>query len=227
MRSVILLVAGAICVAVGLVLRRTGRAAPAEEAMPAMSRTWESEPERIAFSSESLSVSRPGLSARTTLTVGQRDGLLAGLVVLVLGLVAEPHWTGLVLIGSCTVGYASSMAVRLWLYRSSLKGTELVQFSDAELGAAPDEVFKPYTVLVPVFREPEVMDELVRHLRLLDYPVSRSSFWLKATTLPPSAPAVRRSVPSTTSTWCWYHQGGHAPSRKRSIMALLKLRVLT
>ena len=141
--------------------------------MPAMSRTWESEPERIAFSSESLSVSRPGLSARTTLTVGQRDGLLAGLVVLVLGLVAEPHWTGLVLIGSCTVGYASSMAVRLWLYRSSLKGTELVQFSDAELGAAPDEVFKPYTVLVPVFREPEVMDELVRHLRLLDYPADR------------------------------------------------------
>ena len=45
-----------------------------------------------------------------------------------------------VVIGACTLAYAASMAVRIWLYMTSLGGPELVKFSDNEARAARDDV---------------------------------------------------------------------------------------
>jgi cellulose synthase/poly-beta-1,6-N-acetylglucosamine synthase-like glycosyltransferase len=83
------------------------------------------------------------------------------------------HFTVEVVVGLCTLGYAASMVVRIWLYLTSLDDPELVKYSDAEARGAPEQVLRTYTVLVPAFHEPEVMSSLVANLRRLDYPAAR------------------------------------------------------
>jgi len=60
------------------------------------------------------------------------------------------------------------------------RGTALIKIPDSEALGTPDEVFDSYTVMVPVFREPEVMSSLVEHLRHLDYPAERLQILLLA-----------------------------------------------
>jgi cellulose synthase/poly-beta-1,6-N-acetylglucosamine synthase-like glycosyltransferase len=138
-----------------------------------VARRWRTELERVRFSTDGLFAASPELSARTTLSTRQRDWFIAGGVALLVSVLLAPHFTVLVLVGVCTVGYAASMVVRIWLYLTSLGDPDMVRFSDTEARSAPDEVLRPYTVMVPAFREPEVMSSLVAHLRRLDYPAER------------------------------------------------------
>ena len=136
-------------------------------------RVWPTEPDRVRFSSDGLFVASPELSARRTLSSRQREWLIAAAAALLAGTVLAPHVVVLALVGICTLGYAGSMVVRLWLFLISLGGSEMVRSSHAEALAAPDEILASYTVMVPAFREPEVMPSLVTNLRRLDYPAER------------------------------------------------------
>ena len=138
-----------------------------------VARRWRTEWDRVRFSTDGLFAASPELSARSTLSAHQRDWAIAGGVALVVSVVLAPQFTVLVLVGACTFGYAASMAVRIWLYLTSLGGPELVKFSDDEARAAPETVLGTYTVMVPAFHEPEVMSSLVTNLRQLDYPADR------------------------------------------------------
>jgi len=169
----VLLIVGTLCLVGGLVLRRGAPPLSGDNGPGRVARRWRTEPDRVRFSTDGLFAASPDLSARSTLSPRQRDWFIGGSVALIVGTVLAPHSTVLVVIGACTAGYAASMAVRIWLYLTSLGGPVLVRFSDNEARTAPDHVLGTYTVLVPAFGEPEVMSSLVANLRRLEYPAER------------------------------------------------------
>ncbi|MGD0811051.1 MAG: glycosyltransferase [Acidimicrobiales bacterium] len=172
-KTVVLLTAGVLCLVTGFVLRSGAQSLPRTIRTGRVARRWRTERDRARFSTDGLFVAMPELSARNTLSTRQRDAFIAGGVALLISVVIAPHLTVVFIVSVCTLGYAASMVVRLWLYVASLGGPELVRLSDTEARSAPDEVLRTYTVLVPVFREPEVMSSLVANLRRLDYPADR------------------------------------------------------
>ncbi len=179
-RTIVLLVAGVLCLGGGFRARRKLPPFRPGAGSGRVARYWPTERERVTFSTDGLFIASPELSARRTLGVRQRDALAAAGAALLVGLVLAPHVVLLGLITVCTVAYVGSMAVRLWLFRISLAGTALIRIPDSEARGAPDDVFESYTVLVPVFREPEVMSSLVEHLRRMDYPAGRLQVLLLA-----------------------------------------------
>jgi glycosyltransferase XagB len=172
-RTVLLFLAGALALAGGIILHRRARSSPPEVGTGRVARQWRTEPDRIRFSTDALFLAAPELSARRTLSPRQRDGLVAAVIGLVIALVLAPELTVIVIVGACTLGYAFSMGVRLWLFFISLGKPELIKLPDSEARATPDEVLKSYTVMVPVLHEPEVMSSLIANLRRLDYPKDR------------------------------------------------------
>lgn len=195
MRAVVLLVAGVLCSAAGVTLRRGVPSATAKTGAGRVARRWRTERDRVRFSTDGLFAASPELSARRTLSTGQRDGLIAAAIALLVSAVVAPQITLIVLVGACTLGYAFSMAVRLWLFIISLGTPELVKLSDREARTAPDDILKNYTVMVPVFREPEVMSSLIANLRQLDYPTDRLQILLLVETDDvPTITAARRAI---------------------------------
>lgn len=116
---------------------------------------------------------QPGMSARTRTTRGQRLFMAALLSAVVVCLVVWPLGTAVALATGCVLLYAATITHRVLAFRSSLRHDPFVRVSDDEARSFPDEELPTYTVLVPAFREPEVIPELIRSLERLEYPRDR------------------------------------------------------
>ena len=115
----------------------------------------------------------PSLSAHEVLTGRQRLVLaVSGLALLALLLLA-PMPTLQAVVFLVTLGYALSLTYRMVLFRLGSRGTHLVQVSDEEALSVPDEDLPVYTVLVPAYREPDVIGKLLSSLAGLVYPVDK------------------------------------------------------
>jgi glycosyltransferase XagB len=172
-RTVLLLVAGSLCIVAGWALRRGSRPLPVVGSHKSWASGWADEADRMQFSTDRLYDASPDLSARRTLNDGQRERFVAGLLALSVAAILAPQVTVLILIALCTIAYVVSMGTRIWLFVMSLGDPVMVRLTDEEARAAPDEVLRDYTVMVPVFHEPEVMAALVANLRQLEYPAER------------------------------------------------------
>lgn len=119
---------------------------------------------------ESLFARNPGLSAKTTVSEGQRLAFLAFAVVLGLGLSFATMTTLVTLSALVTALYTA-----LFLFRGILtvvgsgRRTD-ISVSPAELRQLNDEDLPVFTVLVPMYHEAEVLPILVASIRKLDYP---------------------------------------------------------
>jgi len=98
--------------------------------------------------------------------------LNAGLTVLLL-LALWPLPTLVCLMAVTTIVYLSTVAHRLYVTQQSLKASNVIRVSDARARAIPDEDLPVYTVLVPAYRESEVMHKLLENLRAIEYPSDR------------------------------------------------------
>ncbi|MFT3853359.1 MAG: glycosyltransferase family 2 protein [Ilumatobacteraceae bacterium] len=109
-------------------------------------------------------------SARITITRGQKGVGLVVVVVVVLGLLlaTRPALTVLAVGGSLAF-----LASVLFKFMVCLRGARHEQdegITDADVAALRDEDLPVYTVLVPVYREANVVADLVENLGALDYP---------------------------------------------------------
>jgi cellulose synthase/poly-beta-1,6-N-acetylglucosamine synthase-like glycosyltransferase len=112
-------------------------------------------------------------SASTTVTRPQQR-VLAGLVAaLVIGVVIAPIPVLTALIGFLTLIYLAVFAYRITLARHAIVGADMVRVSDDVALAVPDHVLPPYTVLVPAYGEPEVIEQLIESMNTLVYPRDR------------------------------------------------------
>ena len=120
-----------------------------------------------------LSLEQPELSAREPLTRPQRAWLLGGCAALLALSLWRPWATAKAAVWLATLFYLLSSLYKLWLLRGSVRAAARLTVTDAELRALRDEDCPPYSVLVPLYREPESVPSLLAALAALDYPRDR------------------------------------------------------
>ncbi len=103
----------------------------------------------------------------------QRRVLLGAAIGLLIGLFLSPIGTIIGVLGLVTACYVAVTVNRAVLFVRSRRASNTMQVSDAEALAVPDADLPIYTVLVPAYREPEVIGKLVGHLEKLEYPRSK------------------------------------------------------
>ena len=116
----------------------------------------------------------PVMSAQKVITPGQVVVIYAVLSLLPVGMVLAPISTLIAINVSLTVFYLGNFlfkAILVWV------GGEAQERSSAAIAAEArllhDDDLPVYTVLVPMFREPEVLPILANALRQLDYPLAK------------------------------------------------------
>jgi cellulose synthase/poly-beta-1,6-N-acetylglucosamine synthase-like glycosyltransferase len=72
-----------------------------------------------------------------------------------------------------TAMYAATLIYRLLLVRRGLQGSHMVRVSDEDALAVPAAMLPVYSVLVPAYREPEVIAKIISAMSGLDYPVDK------------------------------------------------------
>jgi cellulose synthase/poly-beta-1,6-N-acetylglucosamine synthase-like glycosyltransferase len=126
--------------------------------------------QQLDLSINTLRRTRPDYSAHVTATRKQQVSIVAFVVVVVALFVLWPIGTAQVLLGVLTLLYACTIAFRLWLVLAGSRGDHRISVSDDEALRVPAEELPVYSVLVPAYREPSVIGELMEHLAALDYP---------------------------------------------------------
>ena len=115
----------------------------------------------------------PGLSAVETVTLTQRITFLVLIGVLLAALVLRPLGTLTALVGLATLMYVLAFAYRVWLFRMSLEHAEVIRVSDEDARAVPAWRLPIYTILIPAYKEPEVIGHLIESVGALEYPRER------------------------------------------------------
>lgn len=113
------------------------------------------------------------LSARGAL--GRRVLTLIGVgVIAIAGLaVAFPGQVLPTISGLIALLYVASTIDRNYLMVSGIVNPSLLQISDAEALAIPDDELPHYTVLLPVYDEPSIVTNLISGVGRIDYPAER------------------------------------------------------
>ena len=116
---------------------------------------------------------RPGQCAAETLTNGQKLVIAAGLAIVAAAVAVDWATTLVVLNGAAIVFYLAHISYKFYLVWLSLgRGVEVAPTPD-ELAAVPDEDLPRYTILIPLYRETEVLKRLVQGLSEMDYPAEK------------------------------------------------------
>jgi len=89
------------------------------------------------------------------------------------GMIVAPITTLVVFMAVATLAYCATLGYRLLLLRSSLRGEHAVVVSDEDARAIPEGSLPVYTVLVPAYREPEVIADALAAIDALEYPHSK------------------------------------------------------
>ncbi len=115
----------------------------------------------------------PEMSARRTLSDGQRLVVVVATVALLLGLATIPT---VVIVGLNTLGTAVYVLVfvycAIW-FRTVVTRPRPVTVTDEEARAVPDNRLPTYTVMVAAYREANVIAETIHALEALEYPADR------------------------------------------------------
>lgn len=116
---------------------------------------------------------RPEECAYWTLS-GAQKWVLAGLVAL-MALLGWFHGYLLLLVlnGAAMLFYIVHSVWKFWLVWRSLEHKRELSFSADELAALDEHSLPTYTILVPLYREAEVLPNLVAFLSALDYPAEK------------------------------------------------------
>jgi hypothetical protein len=117
---------------------------------------------------QSLRREQPEYSAATVLTRAQRRTFAAVLLVLIGVVTLAPQVGGLLLVGAIAAGYLANAAFRGWLFWVGADHSVSDWERASELGDLP-----MYTVLVPLYREANMLPQVAHAMRQLDYPRER------------------------------------------------------
>ena len=121
----------------------------------------------------------PALSARTGLWRAQRRWLTAGVAASATAVFTAPQAFTLALEGALAVVFALLLAVRLLAIRHVLTAPRqagAVLPPEPDLRSAPQEIsahVPVYTVLIALYREAEIVPQLLAALDALDYPAAK------------------------------------------------------
>lgn len=124
-------------------------------------------------STRGLMTSYPHDSAFRVVTQGQKIALGGLLALVVIGLVLRPIELLIGLNTVATLIYLAFTAHRFWLVIRAFSHGSEVPVSAEEVQALDDRDLPLYTILVPVYREANVLPKLMRAISALDYPETK------------------------------------------------------
>jgi cellulose synthase/poly-beta-1,6-N-acetylglucosamine synthase-like glycosyltransferase len=128
---------------------------------------------RLQASIAGLAERVPGVSAQRILSRRQRHLGIALIVLVLAGCVVDLVVTVSILVSIITVFYVAAIVYRLVLFRASSGPDTTEVVSDEEARAVPDWELPVYTVMIPAYREPEVINELIQRVTQFEYPPDR------------------------------------------------------
>jgi cellulose synthase/poly-beta-1,6-N-acetylglucosamine synthase-like glycosyltransferase len=123
----------------------------------------------IEFSVHGLSRRLPAYSALKRFSLGQR--IFIGLVIptLLAGLVLTPILAGTIVMTTLTIVYVGTVGLRIELAIRG-RGDQRARFTDEQLAALDRQSLPTFSILVPAYKEPKVLPNLVGYLAALEYP---------------------------------------------------------
>lgn len=137
--------------------------APVTAAVPA-------DDERLRRSIYALRDADPLLSAERTFLPRQRNGFIAAAVVVAVAVVLWPFVVLPVLFGVAMLIYVSTIVFRVSLMYHAARHPDTASIPDDEALAFPDDELPVYTVMIPCYREPEVVAQLLAGMAAMVYP---------------------------------------------------------
>jgi cellulose synthase/poly-beta-1,6-N-acetylglucosamine synthase-like glycosyltransferase len=127
-------------------------------------------PEVADLAANGLARRDPALSAKTVLSRGQA---IIGIVLLVLVVACAMLWPAATLVGFIVVAslvFLAGTAFKFFVAIAGARYDVVERITGDAVAALDDELLPVYTVLVPVFREANIVAQLVGNLGQLDYP---------------------------------------------------------
>lgn len=115
----------------------------------------------------------PELSARVVFSRGQKIGLIATIAILLVLLVFFPAAVVIGLITAVSLVFLAGTIFKFVIAMLGAKFDVVERVSDADVAALNDRDLPKYSVLVPVFREANIVGQLVANLGKIDYPVDK------------------------------------------------------
>ncbi len=128
---------------------------------------------RLRASISGLAVKAPSVSVRRLLNRTQRLVMVGLLGLVVIGLVLSAIDTVEAIVGIVTIVYVVCITYRGYLFVRSTRADVSEVVTDEEAWSIPDAELPTYTVMIPAYREPEVINNLVASIARLEYPVNR------------------------------------------------------
>ena len=125
------------------------------------------------FAREALHTWKPEHSAKDTLNFSQKLVLAAMLIGITGGMIVAPTTTLVVLMAIATTHYTLTFLFKFVLTFVGASRRVDMQFSPEAIAEIDDRTLPIYTVLVPMYREANVLALLVSALKRLDYPSSK------------------------------------------------------
>ena len=125
-----------------------------------------------------LSNEQPHLSAREPITLPQKVVIISSVLLFLSLLIVWPWETarGFVLVS--TVFYLAFSGYKFLLVRLSATSGAEIHVTTAEAAALSDENLPVYSVLVPMYEEPESVGQVVAALEAMDYPADKKDVQL-------------------------------------------------
>jgi cellulose synthase/poly-beta-1,6-N-acetylglucosamine synthase-like glycosyltransferase len=115
----------------------------------------------------------PELSARVTFSRGQKVGLAVFGGILIALLIFFPVQVIIGIITAISIVFFAGTVFKFFVAMLGAKYDVVERVTDADVAALTDLELPKYTVLVPVFREANIVAQLVANLGKIDYPVDK------------------------------------------------------
>lgn len=115
----------------------------------------------------------PGLSARVVFSRGQRIGFVALGILTLVALVLWPVPTVVTVITLVSVTFLASTVFKYAVAMQGAKYDIVERVSREQVARLRDDELPTYTVLVPVFKEANIVPQLVGNLGRIDYPADK------------------------------------------------------
>lgn len=113
---------------------------------------------------------QPQNSAIVTFTSSQLAVLLVLLIVFIICMAFSWRGTLLAFVIICQVIYLLMAIAKFWIVMRGVKRNAQLRFSEEEVAAVDESKLPIYTVLIPVYKEKEVVSQLIERIRAMDYP---------------------------------------------------------
>ncbi|GIO12913.1 glycosyl transferase [Cohnella xylanilytica] len=129
--------------------------------------------EMMHESTSKLAIEQPHNSAQTTFTRAQIAVAALMLLFLIAGLLFDFWKTALFVNVLVQMFYFAMTVFKFWIVMlGSSKGAQY-RFTPEELSAIDERELPVYTILVPMYKEAQVLPKLIRNLERLDYPKAK------------------------------------------------------